>query len=635
MKHFTVYSPAASDEDAEPVTNERMIIVCDGLGATGQNKHEIDGEIRSSAYLGSRCVCDAAEKFFSQNADKIWFTDAKNICQEFKDFLTNYLSDFINTYHLQKTIKGKSAELLPTTLAMAIFRENEGDIDIFTIWAGDSRVYLLSSNEGLQQISKDDVYGTFDAMESLELSNMRNSISGEGIDKFYLNYKRYNVKKQPNLFLFASSDGCFDYLASPMDFEYLLELSINKLPENDEISSIGTMISSFYCGNNLKDDSTMAGVIFNETNLNELKRQYEQRYKYVMENYRKPTEECICILGKCDSEINAALPEINKEFKVLSRQVIAYVCDVLDDKQSGTNNFTLKEQIRSLPCMEGYNKHIQESSKKIEKQKASIEYEEAELKRIEKNINESFFKEFVPLYIGDKRMLAYSQTGSMQNYLRRYFKKKKAKSDAAALLQGFSRDVLKIFENMKMYIEAEDNFKFAREKDKLDQIVLKIKEIGKNVFKDDIYNEQKLYSLFSDELSNSSEARSEYRRAWSKGFQEYPMTMEMYKKYKYIEEKIDSYKEAICKIKDSETSFQFINSMSAEFVNAFIEIQGLKELIPSDLYNKIQHYKSMCERQDCGKKLINQKRRDIDNLWREKYKNVYELYNKAIFGGEV
>lgn len=38
---FTVHCAAISDEDAPPKATEQLLIVCDGLGGTGQTKHKI------------------------------------------------------------------------------------------------------------------------------------------------------------------------------------------------------------------------------------------------------------------------------------------------------------------------------------------------------------------------------------------------------------------------------------------------------------------------------------------------------------------------------------------------------------------------------------------------------------------
>ena len=65
---FTVHCAAISDEDAPPKATEQLLIVCDGLGGTGQTKHKIGDQYYTSAYIGSRCVSDAIKKYCDEHA---------------------------------------------------------------------------------------------------------------------------------------------------------------------------------------------------------------------------------------------------------------------------------------------------------------------------------------------------------------------------------------------------------------------------------------------------------------------------------------------------------------------------------------------------------------------------------------
>ena len=69
--NFTVNKPLKGhDEDAPAYADDRMLIVCDGLGGGGQNAYLIDGEKRTSAYLGSRKISVACQEFFSAHYDE-------------------------------------------------------------------------------------------------------------------------------------------------------------------------------------------------------------------------------------------------------------------------------------------------------------------------------------------------------------------------------------------------------------------------------------------------------------------------------------------------------------------------------------------------------------------------------------
>ena len=59
------------NEDAPAVSDEKYLVVCDGLGAGGQNKHTINGETHTSAYYGSRLLSQICSEYYKENYDVI------------------------------------------------------------------------------------------------------------------------------------------------------------------------------------------------------------------------------------------------------------------------------------------------------------------------------------------------------------------------------------------------------------------------------------------------------------------------------------------------------------------------------------------------------------------------------------
>ncbi len=631
MKYFKVYKPALSDEDAEPVAVGNMLIVCDGLGATGQNKHEINGQKHTSAYFGSRCVSCAAQEFFSMAGDKIWSEKPQLFFQEFKGYLCESLRAYIRMHNLQKTIKGKSAELLPTTFAMAVFKEDEDFIHIYSVWAGDSRVYLLSAGDGLQQISEDDVEGTFDAMKSLGTSNMCNSISGEGEGRFYLNYKRYRIKKQLNLFLFVASDGCFDYLATPMDFEYLLEFAIDRMPETDDVSLIETKISEIYSGSNLLDDTTMAGVIFNETGSEELKKQYKERFTKIKDCYRQPTEGSRQEIRTYENDINTEQLAANKALRDLGRQAVPYVCSLLDGKLLEENG-CLKDEIYHLPCMVVYRENMQERNHKIEEFQSLHDNIQQELKRMGENIRDSFQKEYIPFYIRNEEIINTFVRTRLKKLVLRYREKEKTRTDSVKKIKYLSGCTEEILRNMQSDIEYGNEQNFRMRISELQKTVNTIEKEGRTVFGKEQSSE--LYQQIVEEFLNSGELSLAFDNAKKSGFIEFSETMKLYEEYEQLKNIRDQYAKKIDSLKNSSGSNRYISSLGNVFVNEFINIPFMKTWIPEDMYNKIEQYKQMCKKQDTLKDTIDAAHEYIDSLWRESYKDTYELYN-TVCGGRV
>lgn len=633
MKYFKIYKPAFSDEDAEPVAEGNMLIICDGLGATGQNKHEINGQENTSAYWGARLVSCTAKDFFLMNQDGIWNEEPQFFFQKFKKYLGENLSEYINLHNLQKTIKGKSAELLPTTFAMAVFKEDEEFIHIFSIWAGDSRIYLLSADDGLQQISKDDVEGTFDAMKSLGTSNMCNNISGEGEEQFYLNYKQYKIKKQPNLFLFAASDGCFDYLATPMDFEYLLEVAIDCLAETDDISLIETNISSIYSGENLRDDTTMAGVIFNETCSEKLKQQYKERFKKIENSFRKPTEESRQKIRTYENDINAQLPAVNMALRDLSKQVVSYACSLLDEPQTDENSY-LKDKIYNLPCMTSYMENIQERSNSIENFKNQQNKIQLKLKFMENDIAVSFQNEYIPIYIKAEKINDSNDITKLEKLVIKYREIVEENAHSAEKLNYIADKAEIMLRNIQSDINDKNYDNFQMHLSNLKNDVCKIEKDGKDILGEGQNTEHQLYQSIIDEFSKSGELDRVYNNVKNNGFIGFSETNKLYADYMQIKNTESQYTQKIAKLTDNSESIRHIRSLGNEFVIEFISIPDIETWISYDMYNKIKQYKQMCEKKDALEKTIDVEHNNIDSLWRDKYKETYELYD-TVCGGKV
>ena len=77
-------------------------------------------------------------------------------------------------------------------------------------------MYVLSPTKGLQLLSLDDAVNADREMNSA--SEMNNCISAG--NAFRLNYSIFEMD-EPGI-VFCCSDGCFDYLPSPLHFEWLV-----------------------------------------------------------------------------------------------------------------------------------------------------------------------------------------------------------------------------------------------------------------------------------------------------------------------------------------------------------------------------------------------------------------------------
>ncbi len=256
--YFNAYIPlAGQDQDAPPVANDKFLIVCDGLGGDGSARHimDSDGQGQKSAFLGSRKLSEICVDFFEENYEALLSTDIKKCIEKLKLKINEDLTEYLTKY--PKTEDSKGGMVFPTTLASVVYREDNDYVNATVIWAGDSRVFMFTEENSLQQLSKDDVEGEFDACFGKDC-RMSNCISQD--EPFSINYASYKLPK--HCVIFACSDGCFDFTKSPMHFEMEILKALfdaKKIESDDLKSSFETVFKNMNCG----DDCTLSGVVFN------------------------------------------------------------------------------------------------------------------------------------------------------------------------------------------------------------------------------------------------------------------------------------------------------------------------------------------------------------------------------------
>lgn len=151
-------------EDAPPVSNIRFSVVCDGLGGAGSTKHKVEEAgtvvMRTSGYLGSRVVADSVTDFYDVNYERIaniLFSNGNSVIalqaviEELKSTIKTALSTKMTKLGIDPMLTRKKAlKIFPTTLASALYFQDSEKLKILAIWAGDSRVYVLSPTKGLR-----------------------------------------------------------------------------------------------------------------------------------------------------------------------------------------------------------------------------------------------------------------------------------------------------------------------------------------------------------------------------------------------------------------------------------------------------------------------------------------------------
>ena len=251
--------------------NERAGIfgIFDGCGGSGSQTYEQAGG-HTGAYMASRTAADAARRWFEQ------------YCQGGSDSLEGYLTESLQ--YCAETIGAKVSKIrssmfrcLPTTVALWLISVQENRLLATSISAGDSRTFLLDAS-GLKQVSTDDLHGE-DAMSDIYSSAvMTNVVSAEGENHLHIR----NVHQLPGCkfdeevpcVLFACSDGCFGYLRSPMEFEYLMLETLMRACSIQEWQELIRQEIGKVAG----DDQSMAAAVLNCGSFRTLQDTMRQRY---------------------------------------------------------------------------------------------------------------------------------------------------------------------------------------------------------------------------------------------------------------------------------------------------------------------------------------------------------------------
>ena len=265
--------------------------VFDGCGGAGsQTCPKFFG--KTEAYIASRAAADAFQDWFELG-------DRANgwKAEELKTRVRAYLSECNELVGEKSALIGGIRKKFPTTAAAGICYAGEKSVEVDLYWAGDSRVYLLDS-EGLAQLTEDDL-GGIDAMENLvEDGVLTNLLS---LSKDFTIHTGHVSMKHPGI-IFAATDGCFGYLSTPMEFEYLLLetmlksdcVSVESTGVNEKLveklsghqASTGWLETlSVAIGKTAGDDYTLSGYAIGFGSYSKMKEAFRKRANEVYAKY--------------------------------------------------------------------------------------------------------------------------------------------------------------------------------------------------------------------------------------------------------------------------------------------------------------------------------------------------------------
>jgi len=233
--------------------------------------------------LASRLAAQVTEQAFVQLNP-----DLESFSQKLKQYLQTAFSLKVAQLDQQRSkLKSKLIRRLPTTMAGVCFKTLDKQTNSYetqTFWAGDSRVYVLRE-QGLQQISEDNLVENFDALENLQKdSPISNCISAD--DDFHIFSKKYTFREP--IVLITATDGTFGYLPTPAHFEYFLLAMLHhpRVCTMEDWQKYLTIALEMVTGDDMS--LSLLALGFGEKDLSLLKYKTIDRFKYLKQNFILP-----------------------------------------------------------------------------------------------------------------------------------------------------------------------------------------------------------------------------------------------------------------------------------------------------------------------------------------------------------
>lgn len=265
------------------------LAVFDGCGGSGGQRYAAF-QGHSGAYVASRLAMRDYFRwymhFLKLNVELDGDTIAENL-PALKNRFCKRLShcrEYADSYEQKSSaVSGTLMKDFPTTMSAILCDYYDGVFSAGFLWAGNSRGYVLREN-GLVQITVDDIADTVDAMDSLRKDPpLTNFISAEG--DFELRGLHYRMELP--VILITATDGCFDYFPSPMHFEYML---ISAMAEADSYDGWRENIRGILAANASDDFSIVIGC-FGFDDFESMKNRFQLRLQFLWQNYIQPLTE--------------------------------------------------------------------------------------------------------------------------------------------------------------------------------------------------------------------------------------------------------------------------------------------------------------------------------------------------------
>lgn len=290
-------------EDAQPLNeheadkNLYLLATFDGMGGAGAQSYELhDNTIRTGATIGAKLARNLTLEYFNNEIvnESQELRLPKDFHKRLETILKERFKKEIDKLHEnpgnQPRIFGTLTRFLPTTAAMLFVGVNlDRSHFVSSVWAGDSINFLLTPEQGIQQITIDDFRVPCDALDRIRQGPILSNMVQACIKNRDYTLRRFDFEIPSNqkFILLSCSDGAFDYFSNPAEFELSLLKYMLAVDNPDAWKQNLTELFKKIA----QDDVTMALRAFGFSSYDELKTTFEKRYAELNEMIAKVKRE--------------------------------------------------------------------------------------------------------------------------------------------------------------------------------------------------------------------------------------------------------------------------------------------------------------------------------------------------------
>lgn len=247
--------------------------VFDGCGGLGSKRYK-KVENKTGAFIASQTCASVFhdEMKHSLSNEEISDTFVTQLKNQFLTALRNREMQ----YGQQSGPRGTMVRTLPCAGSMVVISQAKDlkKLHLDVIHAGDSRVYIMRPNEGLQQVTQDELSGNPDPLENLYVNAPLTNVIN--IDKdFTLTHLSYNIETP--FAVLCASDGVFGYVKTPMHFEKII---LDALEASNNFDSAEqaflNSIKAIAC-----DDATAVMPFYGWKSFDQIKSTFAKRHRFV------------------------------------------------------------------------------------------------------------------------------------------------------------------------------------------------------------------------------------------------------------------------------------------------------------------------------------------------------------------